>query len=101
MKSAPGRVGTTRTTRGGGGAPIRIPTETCADAAGAPNKINAAKDSQNILLFFMIFTVFLSSIAGDICSKWKTLKYEAEKAVSNSVELIAMTKHIRQGIEQQ
>ena len=74
MKSAPGRVGTTRTTRGRGGGPIRIPTETCADAAGMPNSISAAKDSQISLLFFMMFTGFLSSIAGDICSKMESFK---------------------------
>ena len=74
MNSAPGRVGTTRTTRGGGGGPIRIPTETCADAAGTPNKINAAKDSQITLLFFMMFTVSSPLLPGTYARKWKALK---------------------------
>src|SRR3984893_7723934 len=53
MTPGPGQSGTTRTTRGGGGAPIRIPTEICAANADTPPNSMAAIKAVFASLFIL------------------------------------------------
>ena len=61
MNSGPGCAGTTATTRGSGGAPIRIPTDTCA-LAGIPTKSmedNKMDENKVVLMQFLIRLIHL------------------------------------------
>src|SRR5215475_10175559 len=58
MKSGPGLCGRTRTTRGGGGGPIRIPMETCAPEAGRPIK---SVDVSTVVIIRVFILVQLAS----------------------------------------
>jgi hypothetical protein len=53
MYSGAGLRGTTRTTRGGGGSPMRIPKETCALAAEPA----ASKIAANNAVLTKVFTI--------------------------------------------
>jgi hypothetical protein len=53
MKSGSGLVGTYATTRGGGGAPMEIPMETCAFAVEIPASTMAASNADLKRLFIL------------------------------------------------
>ena len=58
MNSGPGLAGTTRTTRGGGGGPIRIPMEICAPEAGRPIK---SVDVSSVVIIRVFIPVAVAS----------------------------------------
>jgi hypothetical protein len=59
MNSGPGLTGTTRTTRAGGGGPIRIPMEICAPEAGKPIR---SVDVSSVVIIRVFILVQLASI---------------------------------------
>src|SRR5579863_2770474 len=97
MNSGPGRSGTTRKTRGGGGGPIRTPIEICAGKADTPPSTMAAIKAVFVSLFI------LSALLREFHHSPYTRPVETASAVrggrnANSVWRLAFHRGWRSGV---